>query len=645
MQGDYREINERSKNLFSWYPFKAGSSILLICDNTSSLIDYFRQVSEDVTVYGIDEKGLERIDRQFDYIIVYGGLEYAKHMMADQESPYLAFLKQLKRLIAPTETAAVFIATDNRIGLKYFAGAPESYTQNYFLGIRDYEDTDEIRTFTKGELKDMLSKVFLGPFGFLYPYPDYRYPSEIFDSVTVNTMGYGRPYKNMLSRRFELFNETKAAKVLSDEQIMGTLANSFLIQIDYSDEIYEYIKYSDDRKDRFRIYTAIIKEKGKRKVVKAAYAPAAIDHIGQILDNADAFSYEDMRMLPAKRIDEKSIEYEYLYGDNLNAIIKASLQDADKIREIIDEFYNRLKGHSSLQGYSCADFEEVFGTATLAEDKAMCMKPANIDLIFDNIYPKDGMYEIIDGEWIFDLAVPTGFILWRSINEIYDKILSLNQVIDKNELLKSYDISAEDVRIFESWNRYFTEEYVGANSITGDEADSDLLSLNDIRITTDKGPKIAAHLNYDKLSERVVKYVDIEAKRGNIYKADYDTFEPDKISNISFYPAVPRFYDSRILKTEGIESITPIGASKDEQGFDCFGARNGGYSITLKENARHITIEYELVFTEQKKLDEYAELYNRLESKTNELEGIYNSRSWKLITKLGRVVKWRRRKD
>lgn len=105
-----------------------------------------------------------------------------------------------------------------------------------------------------------------------------------------------------------------------------------------------------------------------------------------------------------------------------------------------------------------------FGTSQIYPELP-CIAPANIDLILDNIFEKDGKYRVIDCEWIFDFPVPVAFIIWRAINELYSSYPQLEQDCRMQELLEEYQITQEMSETFHKWGTYFAEHYVGANRV------------------------------------------------------------------------------------------------------------------------------------------------------------------------------------
>lgn len=89
-----------------------------------------------------------------------------------------AYLKPEGRLL---------IAIENRLGLKYFAGAPEDHTDLHFFGINGYPGNQSVRTFSKNELGELLENSGFPFLRFYYPYPDYKFPTEIFTDESLYT--------------------------------------------------------------------------------------------------------------------------------------------------------------------------------------------------------------------------------------------------------------------------------------------------------------------------------------------------------------------------------------------------------------------------------------------------------------------------
>lgn len=105
---------------------------------------------------------------------------------------------------------------------------------------------------------------------FYYPYPDYKFPREIFTDESLKEQKYGAPTWNFTKYRMALFSEEKMAAALQREGVMAQFANSFLIEMSEQpfDSPVQYAKLSTDRSARFSIATVIQQEKDGRCAVK-----------------------------------------------------------------------------------------------------------------------------------------------------------------------------------------------------------------------------------------------------------------------------------------------------------------------------------------------------------------------------------------
>ena len=85
-----------------------------------------------------------RLGRTYDYVVMIGVLEYALSF-THTLNPYKDFLNKCKSFLKPG--GALIIAIENRLGIKYFAGAPENHTGIVFDGLLEYPSTGESELF------------------------------------------------------------------------------------------------------------------------------------------------------------------------------------------------------------------------------------------------------------------------------------------------------------------------------------------------------------------------------------------------------------------------------------------------------------------------------------------------------------------
>ena len=66
---------------------------------------------------------------------------------------------------------------------------------------------------------------------FYYPYPDYKFPREVFTDESLKEQKYGLPTWNFTKYRMALFREGQVAETIQQDGRMDYFANSFLIAL------------------------------------------------------------------------------------------------------------------------------------------------------------------------------------------------------------------------------------------------------------------------------------------------------------------------------------------------------------------------------------------------------------------------------
>jgi len=167
-------------------------------------------------------------EKAFDCITLIGVLEYASSF-TKEANPHLAFLKKIKKLLRAN--GQLIVAIENRYGLKYWAGAREDHSGEYFSGIQNYHFSKHgARTFSKPELEALiLSAGYLKP-SFYYPVPDYKLPTQIFsDDFLPKTGDVNSFAHNYDHDRLNLFDENVVFENLVKDRKFDFFSNSFLV--------------------------------------------------------------------------------------------------------------------------------------------------------------------------------------------------------------------------------------------------------------------------------------------------------------------------------------------------------------------------------------------------------------------------------
>ena len=168
------------------------------------------------------------LDKKYDKIFLIGVLEYSS-LYVNSNNPFTDLLFRVRNLLK--EDGSIFIAIENKYGMKYFNGAREDHTGNFFESITGYYNKTA-KTFSNLELRDMFKTVGLNNVYFYYPLPDYKFPNVIYsedylpDSSSIYNIGHS------LDRdRAVLFNEDLALYEAKCAKHFETFTNSFLIKV------------------------------------------------------------------------------------------------------------------------------------------------------------------------------------------------------------------------------------------------------------------------------------------------------------------------------------------------------------------------------------------------------------------------------
>ena len=337
------------ENILNWYPFRKDAACLEIgsgCGAISGLLceRMKKVVSVELSKQRADINMArhERLDNleiwvgnlndmvfgeTFDYIVLNGVFEYAPGF-TEGDQPCEAFLNNIRRLLKPD--GILLIAIENRFGLKYFAGAPEDHTDGYFDGIAGYPQNHSVRTFSKGEWERLMENCGFVNHRFYYPYPDYKFPREIFTEESLKEQKYGLPAWNFTRYRMALFREETVADTIQQDGRMDYFANSFLIEmsrqpLDEKKKVL-YAKMSTDRDRHFSVATTIEQQDGNKMVVKRAMTPEAKRHLKNMIKQPE--EHGGFRTMVGGEIPD-GIAYPFLEEESLGQQAKRAVYAHD----------------------------------------------------------------------------------------------------------------------------------------------------------------------------------------------------------------------------------------------------------------------------------------------------------------------------
>lgn len=350
----------------------------------------------------------------YDVVTMIGFLEYAPIYFLDQQNAKESCLTLLKLAkTALKKFGILIIAIENKIGIKYWGGAPEDHTGKIFDSIHGYPSIRSPITFSKKEIKDLLKAAGFSHISFYYCFPDYKFASTIISDIGYEKDFYLHnwievPFVSYNIPRIYTFHEGLAIKTLSKAGLLRQFANSFLVVA--SQGISNKIRKPDWIVKRF----SVNRRKVFRCITTAKITSKLYIEKKRLMGSNKCYMVKDKNI----KIKHKIANSPWHEGDLMIFDIFEVLFESDfksKLLELLKIYYQELIN----QYYTGVDDEEGYPL----------LKGNSIDFIFRNIMRTKKKLFCIDNEWIVEGHIPADFVMHRSI--MYDIIISQEPWITK----------------------------------------------------------------------------------------------------------------------------------------------------------------------------------------------------------------------
>lgn len=188
------------------------------------------------------------------------------------------------------------------------------------------------------------------------------------------------------------------------------------------------------------------------------------------LKNLVALSVSKDINITESHLKDNSIEFEYIEGElwtkKLNDLVEDNkyndfFNEIEKYKDII--IYGQHKEKFNITD----EFKAIFGSIEAKEDWE-AVKINNIDFIFDNVIINEKI-NIFDYEWVVDFQVPLKYILYRAI-KYYIIQLEKKNITFKINIWDNVGISDNEKIIFEimecNFYNYVNENYVNLHDFS-----------------------------------------------------------------------------------------------------------------------------------------------------------------------------------
>lgn len=392
------------------------------------------------------------LNKKFDWITLIGVFEYAP-MFTHTKNPQIDFLNKCKSFLKPN--GILIIAIENRLGMKYFSGAPEDHTRKVFDGILGYAPNSGVRTFSRLELKNLLNQCGLTEQNFYYPYPDYKFPSMIHSDKMLPTAEDMHHYINYNFQQpyNELFSEQQAFSTIIDAGLYGEFSNSFLVMAsaNFNRKINLPVCVKFNNSPRFPQYQTRLefyKSKNKFYLQKVARHKKSCRHIQAIVENCKILTniYGAEHVAQSKLLSDNRLEMEYISGDTFEKYICNALENggAEKFFEVLKFFWDNI-----LRDYNSNELPG--NPIDFYQPNRIC----DLDMNFTNIINQNN-FVLVDYEYLVP-PLPKKYMFFQAVAYLFfrnNNILS-SHGITPQICLEPVKLSAQDVEKFQHQDNLF----------------------------------------------------------------------------------------------------------------------------------------------------------------------------------------------
>lgn len=410
---------------------------------------------ENVTIVADSFEGFN-VEKKFDFVTLIGVLEYANVFSSD-ENPIKYMLDKAKSFLKPD--GKLIIAIENRLGLKYFAGAGEDHIGTPMYGIEGRYKSTEAITFGKIELKNHLSASGFESIEFLAPFPDYKFPSFILTERALELSRFDSKIFPILSSRRDAllpritnFNIERVWEHIDANGLTLDLSNSFLCIgcLESTNDVYDSpiaYSYSTNREKKFCKERQFFcnESEGIFTTVKFPFYDEKYNSESTVVN---LITVEDP---------------EYKNGDLLILEFIKTVTDSNFCKEMLASFFEKYIKIISLEsGIPYGDMS----INTLLPGYLLDAIPQNIMVIGNN------EYSIIDREWVYKSELELGYLIFRSLISIVNIVTKIGHPEGKSiRTLRDFVFySFESIGLpidEEKYNSYVSREEKLRQSVTG----------------------------------------------------------------------------------------------------------------------------------------------------------------------------------
>lgn len=418
---DYRNVEyELAKGLLIWYPFSQGNSVLVIGEN-NGMADMIREKGAMCTC--VSEEESEKCEGDYDYIIAITGLE-----KVDQP---IHFLKVWRKLLK--QDGCLLLGMNNRMGIKYFCGDRDPYTNKPFDGIDHYMQSDREnrsgRCYGAGEIAEFLQRSQFCFWKRYSVFPDLAHPQLIYANDVL-------PNEELASRLFPVYNCVHTPFLIEEALYSGLIKNGLFHEMANA-YLYE-CKNDTSFADVSRVTLSL--ERGKESgcvtivhadqyVEKRAISEAGFTRLQCLVKHGEELSDNGISIVKQWEKDQaivsdyvQAVTAQIYLKELLFADQKLFLKEMERFVELIKRSSVKYMGH--VEGI---------------DEEVEIFEKGYIELVPANCLYVDGEFVFFDQEYCMK-DCPVNVLVARALSGLYFGNPAMEQVIPLLELFAHFGL-------------------------------------------------------------------------------------------------------------------------------------------------------------------------------------------------------------
>ena len=468
-------IQDLKTSILRWYPFRNGDEIVYIGEEDAILCWLKEQFGKSVSKMSTEEirKWDVEDSKKVDYIISISFLETAEDIQI--------LISRIKKHLKPT--GRFILGMNNRLGIKYFCGDKDPYTERNFDGIEDYfrayaspDDKFTGRAYDRSQLTEMLEGVGFNENKFYSVFSDLDNASYIFADGYI-------PNEELQIRIFPTYNSASTV-FLEEERLYSSLlkngmfhkmANAFLIEcsLDGSHTDALQVTSSLDRGHEDALITIIHDNNTVTKQApfregdkKLKRLDANMKYLAERGVSVVPGDYKDgVYTMPSIKAETGMVYLQRLLLEDKNLFIQKMDEFRDEILKVSDTFegiYEFLAPPNETKEQRTKRLKKKKEVWEL--EPQLLLKKAMVDMIPLNTFYIDGKFVFFDQEFCLE-NFPVKALMYRVLGTVHNGSPSFQRALPIDDLYAHYGIDTKDpnrfnyiARVADDWLFYVRKE-------------------------------------------------------------------------------------------------------------------------------------------------------------------------------------------